>query len=148
MKKSCEACGNLFETPKSWAKFCGATCRKRASRASAEAPKEAKIKPIRAPKPAETRETAPEKPTASPWHPLIAQTTRELEEAGVLDSVLGQTALRLAEKLAGNFDTGSAMASLSREFRSVRAEALSSGSKKADPLDELALRRFQKASGA
>jgi hypothetical protein len=148
VKKSCEACGNLFETPKSWAKFCGPTCRKRASRASAETPKEAKIKPIRAPKPAETPEKPAEKPGPSPSHPLIAQTTRELEEAGVLDTVLGQTALRLAQKLAGNFDTGSAMASLSREFRAVMLQALSDGTRKADSLDELAARRMQKASSA
>jgi hypothetical protein len=154
VKKSCEACGNLFETPKSWGKFCGATCRKRASRASAETPREAKIKPVRVPEPPKTREIAPEKPPPAPrWqpvaaHPLISQTTRALEEAGALESVLGQTALRLAEKLAGNFDTGSAMASLSRELRAVMQQALTEGTAKADSLDELAARRMQKASSA
>lgn len=81
-------------------------------------------------------------------HPLVVQTERELDAAGVRDSVLGQTALRLAEKLAGNFDTGSAMASLSREFRAVMAQALSDGTKKSDSIDELAARRMQRASGA
>lgn len=81
-------------------------------------------------------------------HPLVAQTTRELEEAGVVETFLGQTALRIAAKLAGESDTGSAMASLSREFRAVMQQALSEGTKKSDSLDELAARRMQRASGA
>lgn len=81
-------------------------------------------------------------------HPLIVQTRRELTDADRLDTVVGQMAMRLAEKMAGNFDTGSALAAVSKELRAVMAEALADVGSKADSLDELAARRMQRASGA
>jgi hypothetical protein len=134
VKVSCSVCGELFEAQRYNAKTCSVTCRKRASRSSG--PAEVTALPVG---------ESPEKPQT---HPLVAQTERELDEAGVIGTVLGQTALRLAGKLAGNSDTGSAMASLSREFRTVMQQALSEGTKKTDSLDELAARRLQRASGA
>jgi hypothetical protein len=91
-------------------------------------------------------------PPAAPSRPLepslVTQTRRELEEAGKLESVVGQQALRLAEKMCSGFDTGSATAAVSKEFRAVMALALADVTKKADSLDELAQRRAQKAAGA
>jgi hypothetical protein len=78
---------------------------------------------------------------------LVSVTRRELEQAGKLDSVIGQQAMRLAEKLCSGFDTGSATAAVSKEFRAVMAEALADVKKQADGIDELMLRRMQKASG-
>lgn len=70
--------------------------------------------------------------------------TRELEEAGRLDTALGQAALGLAALLDAG-EGGSAAAALTREFRATRAEALQGAGALASPLDkardELAKRR-------
>lgn len=73
---------------------------------------------------------------------------RELEAAGRLETVLGQQAVKLAERMCSQFDTGSATASVSRELRAVMDAALAGAPKAADSLDELANRRKLKASGA
>lgn len=133
MRLRCSVCSETFEAKRSSAKYCGGTCRNRAMRGS-PVPQIVTDEEARA--------------DSERVHALVARTTRELDEAGVLDSVMGQMALRLAEKLAGNNDTGSAMASLSKEFRAVMQQALGDGTKKSDSLDELAARRLQKVSGA
>jgi len=74
-------------------------------------------------------------------------TERELEQAGRLDTRLGQMAVALAEKLAAGRDTGSAMAAVSREFRSVMDEAMRGAMIETDELDELAARRDSKRAG-
>ncbi len=106
-------------------RFCDATCRKRASRRPDEAP--------------------------GTFEPdgggLLDALRRELEAAGRLDTALGQQALALAVKLSSPFDTGSAMAAVSRELRAVREEALRGAEQAADPLDELRLRRDAKRAG-
>jgi hypothetical protein len=130
MRVSCSVCSKPFEAKMSNAKYCGGTCRQRAARGS----------PV--PK------IVPEIPQKTDIHPLVAETQRELSESGNLHTVLGQTALRLAEKLAESFDTGSAMASLSRELRAVMAEVKSGTASQGDSLDEIAQRRAKKAASA
>ncbi len=78
---------------------------------------------------------------------LLEALRRELAAAGRLDTALGQQALALAVKLSSPFDTGSAMAAVSRELRAVREEALRGAEQVADPLDELRLRRDAKRAG-
>jgi hypothetical protein len=141
VKVSCQECSALFEAKRRGAQFCGTACRKRASSrdiAAREAGELAPVSPISAP---ETAENPPESP-------LVASTRRELDEAGVADTVNGQIALRLALKLSQPGDTGSAMASLARQLSAAMAEALAGGTKKADSMDELMERRLKKASGA
>ncbi len=78
---------------------------------------------------------------------LFEALRRELESAGRLETALGQQAIALAVKLSSPFDTGSAMAAVSRELRAVREEALRGAEQVADPLDELRLRRDAKRAG-
>ncbi len=113
--RTCEACGGGLEGRRPQAKFCDATCRQRGARRPAT-PTDAAI------------------PAAAG---LVEVLRRELEGAGRLDTALGQQALALAVKLASPFDTGSAMAAVSRELRAVREEALRGAEQAADPLDEL-----------
>jgi len=141
VKVSCRECGTLFEAKRRGALFCGTACRKRSSVRDIEARKEGQIAPISAISPPQAANWAPESA-------LVATTRRELDEAGVVDTVQGQVALRLAEKLSQPGDTGSAMASLARQLSASMAEALASGAKKSDALDELAAWRERKASGA
>lgn len=141
MKVSCRECGKLFDAQTRARVFCGTACRKRSSDRDIAARKNADLAPVSA-------ISAPDNPDSPPDSPLLATTRRELEEAGVAGTVNGQIALRLAEKLSQPGDTGSAMASLARQLAAAMTDALSSGTKKADALDELAAWRDRKASGA
>lgn len=137
MKVSCKECGKLFDAQTRARVFCGTACRKRSSDRDIAARKNAEMAPISSIAPPESVDS-----------PLISTTRRELEEAGVTETVNGQIALRLAEKLSQPGDTGSAMASLARQLATAMSDALASGTKKADALDELAAWRDRKASNA
>jgi hypothetical protein len=140
VKVSCSECSALFEAKRRGATFCGVKCRQAASRRDREARSESEIAPV-------TPISPPETPVSPPETALVATTRLKLEEAEAVDTVPGQVALRLAQKLAGTGDTGSAMASLARQLSAAMAEALAAGTKRADSLDELAARRRQKAAG-
>lgn len=75
--------------------------------------------------------------------PLAGIVRKELTAAGRLDTTLGQQALAIAEKMhtAG----GTALAALSKELRTVMAEATKGASAAMDPIDELKLRRDRKS---
>ncbi len=126
MNRECDACGTEYEAQRKTSRYCSTRCRMRASR-RIEAP------------------VAAESPGSGE---LVEALRRELADAGRLDTALGQQALALAVKLASPFDTGSAMAAVSRELRAVREEALRGAEHVADPLDELRLRRDAKRAGA
>ncbi len=128
----CVVCGRPFQALRSTARYCDATCRQRAKRAGG-------VSPVAA---------LPEPPTdAEP--DLVAATRRELVRAKREDSVLGQQALALALRLStGAADTGSAVASLSKELRAVMAEAMQGVPAAPDALDELMERRRRKVSTA
>jgi hypothetical protein len=138
MRVRCSVCGKPFEAQRPTAKYCGSTCRVRQSRKAKPAPDPASETPVVTPiKPLETVEDS-----------LVTAVKADLEAAGRLETALGRQALRLAERMGSAFDTGSAIAALSRELRAVMAEALSGGEKAGDSLDELAARRVKKAAGA
>jgi hypothetical protein len=136
MDHSCEGCGKRFQARRG-AKTCSATCRKRVSdRLKAVGGTTAPPGNVG---PAPTPQAQPE---------LVAAVAAELEAAGRLDTALGRQALRLAQRMHSEFDTGSAIAALSKELRATMAEALKDATPVADPLDELAARRSRKAAGA
>jgi hypothetical protein len=126
---ACQSCGTRFHGRRD-AKFCGATCRKRGSRVGVVV--------------AAGVEAVPE----SPPHPLVDAIRRQLEAAGRADIPAAQAALLLAERMHAGRDTGSALASMSRELSARLAEALAGAVLEADALDELAARRAKKAAGA
>ena len=131
MQRQCDSCGNPYEAKRATSRYCGSTCRVRASRG-------ALITPIREKRP----------PTGPAG--LVESVRRELEEAERLESYAGQAAVDLATRIEGGGDTGSAVASLHRELRATMAEALAGARVARSPLermrDDLAERR--KARGA
>lgn len=140
MRKSCAVCGEPFEAKRAAAKYCGDRCRQRAHR-SPEAASESKVL-----EPA--GEPTSEPPPALLAGPVTLATMVELEDAGRLETALGQAALALARRI--DFpatDTGSALASLAREHRATLAEAVRDAKTAMDPLDELRLRRERKLAG-
>jgi hypothetical protein len=116
MIRGCDVCGRPYEAKRVSSRFCSGTCRKRN---------------LRAPRP-RLAETSP----AAEDYALLAATRAELEAAGRLNSMLGQVALLLAERMC-EFDTGSGTAALSKELRAVMAAAVQGAPAAADPVDEL-----------
>ena len=117
-------CGKEFETSSKRAKFCGSTCRSRGHRS-------AEVIPIPA-------GDAPEEES-----PLLAATRRELEQAGVADTAMGQQAIELARRMTHPKAMGLSVAPISKELRAVMTEALREAPT-ASALDELRARRDRK----
>ena len=138
MKLSCQraGCGKLFEAQRSHAKYCSSGCRSLASQARKGGAAAARaVKPA---VPAALRESSG----------VVAAVMVELEAAGRLGSVLGGQALALARAVDDSSTSGAAVASLSRELRTVMAEVVRGGVRAADGLDEVAARRAAKAASA
>ena len=123
--RACDACSAPYEAQRAWSRFCSPTCRSRARRGA------------RAPQPVP--------PTPPGDGGLVRAVVGELEEAGRLETALGQATLAVARRIDENRDTGSAMASLSRELRVTLEQAVAGARVAASPLeqmrDELAERR-------
>jgi hypothetical protein len=133
MRKVCGSCGKPFEAKRAAAKYCGATCRKRASR-SPDAIRAKAARSGAGPTVVEMGEQARDRERG----PLLEATTTELEKAGRLTSPAGQAALALAQRIDyGGAETGSAMASLVREYRATMADALKGAEAANDELDQI-----------
>lgn len=138
--KECEQCGTQFVARKSTAKYCSGNCRTRASRNRTAAGINSAGQPA-----------ASAQPKASggvvlvAGEGLVAQVQRELEDAGRLDTVLGQQALVLAQRMrVVSPDTGSSLSAISKELRTVMAQALDGVAIEGDPIDEVTRRREAK----
>ena len=134
VERACDACGKRYEAKRATSRFCGSTCRVRASRGAAV---------IALPAPLTAQ---PEDSLSAPEPALVVQVRADLVAAEVLESSLGQMALAAAGRVANSRDTGSSYASLLREARAVLAEALRSGRQPDSAVqglqDELAARRM------
>lgn len=119
MDAKCAVCQTVFEAQRSTARYCSSTCRSRGNRAGVA-----------------SVEALPERPSG-----LVEAIRRDLEEADRVDTVLGQQALELAGRIVSPLSTGASVATLSRELRTVMAEATAGAVLAADPLDELRARR-------
>lgn len=123
MRRCCEVCGRIYDAKTKRSRFCTSTCRSRNMR-GAEPPPIAALIDVS----------------------LESTTKQKLEDAGVLDTVLGQQAMRLAVQMS--VETGSSLAALSRELRATMLEALSSGEQADDVVDELRARREARRAAA
>lgn len=130
MQRTCDECGTAYEARRSTSQYCSSRCRTRVSRRGGSQ---------------EAKPTTPAAVATGPPAELVAATRKKLTDAGRLDTVLGQQALLLAQRLTeGRIDTGSSLASLSKELRAVMVDALEGVSRGADPVDELKERRARK----
>jgi len=75
---------------------------------------------------------------------LMAAVRRELDEAGRLESALGQAALELARNVGSPVNSGASVASLVKQLRETMADALKGAATADDALDELRKRRDRK----
>lgn len=134
VQKVCGGCGKPFEAQRKTAKYCSDRCRMRAHRRAPDS----EPAPVTQLAPADRGDTE-----------SLAEAVRcELEVAGRLNSAAGRVVLALARRIdAGSQESGSSLASLSKEFRAAQAEALKGAEQAADPMDELRARRDRKRSG-
>ena len=121
---ACVVCGESFKAESPRARYCGQTCRKRGSRAG--------VGVVAAPDVDEPAST-----------PLLDAARRELEDAGVADTAMGQQALELARRMSDPRAMGLSVAPISKELRAVMTEALREAPT-ASALDELRARRDRK----
>ena len=130
MQRLCASCGRLYEAKRASSRFCGPTCRQRASRASAAG--------------LPARVLTPNDESAPPSE-LERVTARELEAVGRLDTAVGQLAMELAYRVASPHETGAAVAALARELGATMTSARAGvAPAAANPLDEIRARRDRK----
>jgi len=138
MERKCLVCGTPYLAQRPQAKYCGATCRQRARRGGlAGAPPAAVAAATAAVNTVES---------AGSSSGLIAAVTAELEAAGRLNTVAGQHALELANRIVNAPGMNTGVAALSKQLQAVLAEALrdAATSGAVDPVDELKARRDAK----
>lgn len=112
MQKSCEFCGKPFNAQRAAARFCSDTCKKRRQRAGTPS---LSLAPVNG---------DPESDDVPVVSGLVATTQRTLEDARVLETVPGQSALILAARIAAGNDTGAAISSMVEQLGKQVAAAL------------------------
>lgn len=138
MRRTCGCgCGRKFEAKTERRRFYEASCRVRASRGGGA------VVDITTAKPASA--------AASESTPAVAELTgvhgatfKELEKAERIGTAYGQAALVLAKRIDAGRDTGSAMATMTRQLRETLAEALKGARREGSKLDELTEKRRQR----
>ena len=127
MEVTC-TCGTKFQARSAKARYCSDRCRKRKGKT----------------------EAATEAPAVRPRGPIELAAASELAAAGRLNTTVGQQCLTLARRLDWpSFETGSGLASVSRELSSRMSEAMRGGGAASAPQqirDELAERRVHRGA--
>lgn len=125
VRRDCAVCGESFEAKRPQAKYCGDRCRKRAQRGG-------------------VNKAAAAPPQTEAVTGLVDAVRRELHTAGREDTVAGQHALELANRIVNAPGMNTGVAALSKQLQAVLAEALRGSQQVADPVDELKARRDRK----
>jgi membrane-bound lytic murein transglycosylase B len=150
--RPCEECGEPFEAKTKRAKFCGATCRVRANRrpsktgaAKAAAGGTVTHLPIAG---GPLDQTSPADPSVEDIVGSLAEQVRKtLTEAKALDTIAGAQAVRIARQIDRGDDSGSAVATLSKELSRLVAEAkVEAAPRIRDAADDVMERVAQKLS--
>ena len=131
MERACDYCGTMYTPRRSTSRYHSPSCRAQAAKARAAG------RVVSLPPAGDVPEGA-----------LVVATRRELVEAGMVETTLGQQALELARRISVGHDSGSSIAALSKELRVVMSAALASVEDAGDPIDELKAWRDRKRSAA
>lgn len=141
LDRTCDECGTAFVAKTKRARFCGAACRVRANR------RPSKVGAAAA-KRADTATPSDAPKTESKTESLTAQVRRTLERFDALDTVSGLNAVLIAGQLDRGDDSGSAMATLSKELSRLVAEAKAEAlPKHRDGTDDVLARVAEKLMG-
>lgn len=135
MVRRCEACGKPYDTKSPRSRFCSSTCRSRAHRNGQSAPAGAVAGLAVLP--------AQQSPEGGE---LVRQVEKRLQDAGRLETYLGQAAIDMARRIeAATAAPLSQAASAHRELRAAMADAMRGANVAKSAVqqhrDELAARR-------
>lgn len=132
--RECDVCQRPYAAKTKRSRYCSPECNRRASRVGKSEKKSGgTLKLVMFGNP-----ITPPSPDDADDQGLVGSTYRQLKSIGRLDTVAGQAAMFLARRLvASDSDTGSAIASLSREFREAMERALDGLASAHDPVNEI-----------
>lgn len=130
-QQTCEVCQRPFVGRQARQRFCSPTCRSRGHRGTVIVQTPAHP----------AAEQVPDEQTG-----LVLAVRKELEAAGRLDTMLGQSAMLLAQQMCSN-RVALGSAALNKELRATMASALQGAEVADDPVDELRRRRDAKRAG-
>lgn len=126
-ERTCAQCSKAFSAGRRHAKFCSETCRSRAHRGKTPTTLTVVAEPGKPAKAARTKKTTePEAPAAPPaptYDTLEEQVRQSLTAASALDTISGMAAVRVAQQIDRGGDSGSAVATLSKELSRLVGEA-------------------------
>lgn len=127
--KTCPQCSTEFSAARRDKRFCSDTCRANSHKGVPPRPARAEVVPI----------------VASDDDSVYSATVAELDEAGVTGTAAGRTAIAIARRIDGSAsESASGLAALARQLADTMSVALKSARKKADPVDDLRMRRDAK----
>ena len=127
MQRHCDHCGRPYEARRSTSKFCGSSCRGKASLAL-------KVSPL------------PVVPSPNGDGPCARAARVALESVDRLETPSGAAAMGLAAVLDEGSPSGTA--AVAKEYRAAMDAALAGVAAEADLVDELRARREQRFRGA
>lgn len=125
----CSGCGLVFEAKRATARYCSDRCKKRVQRGQGP-PAEEPAAPV-----------SPRQASGPVIGQVAVRVIADLTKAGRLDTPMGALAVQLAGRVESPYETGAAVAALSRELSRVLDLALEGANKETDLLDELKERR-------
>ena len=145
MTRRCAWCGRDFQAKRSHAKTCSEVCRGRMNtRKRRQAANGVTGDQNRSPEPSATNVAV--EPISDGVLDMVTET---LQQAGRYGTPHGQIAVVLARRLdSPGLETGSGIATLSRELERILEKALAGTHTETDELDELEKRRRAKAARA
>ena len=150
-ERTCEQCGDGFSAGRRHARFCSDTCRSRKHRGKPATQLTvvggSVVKTARTAK-APAKQTGGAEPNAGSAAPpaptydtLEEQVRQDLADVSALSTISGMAAVRIAQQIDRGGDSGSAVATLSKELSRLVGEAkVEAAPKTKDAVDDLAAR--------
>ena len=149
MERICLGCPTNIDHLRTGAQVCSDKCRKRVANHSAKIVQIRLNTPQAIPAselPTQGDQSAPEKPASMS---LVNQTFKKLSDGKLLETYEGQLAMTLADRIQNSLtDSGSSVASLSKELRQLMADLMTRAVEAKDPIDELLFRRERRNNSA
>ncbi|WP_298993229.1 hypothetical protein [uncultured Pseudokineococcus sp.] len=133
-QRACDRCGTVYTYKRSTSRYCGSSCR-------ALGPATATVTTL----PGTREAPSPARTGTATYDAAHA----ELTAAGRAETLLGVALLALAARIDNSrAETGSSLATLTKQLEATRAAALADADAAADPVDELRRIRQEKARAA
>lgn len=152
--RACDECGEAYEAQRATSKYCSTKCRTRVSRRTSKQPA-AKSRASKGPSSTVTQlptaggpldETSPANPNTEDMSGSLAdQVRKSLTDLQALDTIAGAQAVRVARQIDRGGDSGSAVATLSKELSRLVSEAkIEAAPRIRDAADDIANRVNEK----